>query len=193
MLAREAVIVALDFETTGQVRGQLNVPWQIGAAAVACGRLLAEPPLSLFLRVPMEYHFNPYAPGRWAEIRGTLAESNSLVEEWPRVSPWLVGHCLMAHHAPTERGILRQAFPMHELGPWVDTLNMARAAYPSLTDYSLSALLTILNLKERVEAVCPGLAPHDACYDAVGCAVLFEHLVSLPGWSDVSLEYLISL
>lgn len=185
MLAREIDIVAIDFETTGQVKGQLNMPWQIGASCIHAGTLVPACQLSVFLRVPIEYHFNPYTPGRWAEKREYLASCNSLLEEWPRLCPWLTGHWLAAHNVPTERKILRQTFPMHQFGPWIDTLRMVRAAYPALASHSLGDVLDALDLTGRVEAACPDLAPHDAMFDAVGCACLFEHIISLPEWKNM--------
>ena len=193
MLARDADIVAIDFETTGSVRGQANLPWQIGMAAVHHGRLVEDCGLSKYLNVPEEHHFNPYAPGRWGEMRPVLAQSPSLLIAWPELSPWLVGHPLLAHNAPTERKVLKDAFPMHEFGPWIDTLSMSRMAYPRLESHALSDILDILGLTSNIEELCPNLAPHDAYYDAVGCASLFEHIISLPAWNDVSLEYLFAI
>ena len=190
MLARDADIVAIDFETTGSVRGQANLPWQIGMAAVHNGRLVEDCGLSKYLNVPAEHHFNPYAPGRWGEMRPVLAQSPSILIAWPELSPWLVGHPLLAHNAPTERKVLKDAFPMHEFGPWIDTLCMSRMAYPHLNSHALSDILDVLELTPVIEELCPNLAPHDAYYDAVGCACLFAHIISLPAWNNVTLEYL---
>ena len=68
-LARDAALTALDFETTGHTRGQRSLPWQLGLAIGEKG-LITET-RSLLLRVPADFRFNPYAPGRWAEIRAT--------------------------------------------------------------------------------------------------------------------------
>lgn len=193
MLARDVNIVAIDFETTGQVQDQLNIPWQIGAVCIMKGLAYPKYRLSKYLRVPADYHFNPYTPGRWAELRNVLAECSSLQEEWPVLKPWLSGHCLLAHNVPTERKMLGQAFPMHEFGPWIDTLRIVRIAYPELESHALSDVLDYLKLTDRVSEECPDLAPHDACYDAMGCAFLFEYLISLPQWHDVSVEYLAAL
>jgi DNA polymerase III epsilon subunit-like protein len=45
-------------------------------------------------------------------------------------------------------------------------------------------------LKERVDTFCPGREPHDSLYDAVACAVLLEHYLSLPGWERMTVEAL---
>ena len=193
MLARDADIVAIDFETTGSVRGQANLPWQIGMAAIRQGQLLCDCGFSRYLNVPAEHHFNPYTPGRWGEMREVLSQSPSILNAWPELSPWLMGHPLLAHNAPTERKILKDAFPMHKFGPWIDTLSMARMAYPSLESHALSDVLDVLELTPFVEEQCPELAPHDAYYDAVGCACLFAHIISLTAWNDVTLEYLYTI
>ena len=190
MRLQDIEVVAVDFETTGQVRGQLDIPWQIGMARLRQGKLVSTERYSRYLRVPADYHFSPYTPGRWAEMREELASCLTLTQEWPEVAPWLKDHVLAAHNAPTEQKMLRQAFPMHAFGPWLDTLRIARRAYPALESYALSDLLVALGLKAAVDAACPGLAPHDACYDAVACAILLAHLCNLPGWNTLSLEFL---
>ena len=190
MLARELNIVALDFETTGSADERQCIPWQIGAVCISRGRVVPGRRLSSYLRVPMDYRFNPYAPGRWADMREELAGCRSMQEEWPRFRPWLAGHCLMAHNVPTERKMLGQAYPMHIFGPWIDTLKMVRAAYPGLESHSLQAMLGHLGIASKVEEACPGLEPHDACYDAIGCAYVFECMLEQPEWHDVTLECL---
>ena len=193
MYLDRTTVVALDFETTGQVRGQQNLPWQIGMVKIHKGNVMAEEGFSRYLRVPADYHFSPYTPGRWAEMREELAQCNSLIQEWPEVAPWLDGSVLVAHNAPTERKMLRQAFPMHEFGPWIDTLRIAQRAYPCLPSYALSDLLETLALKQQVDAICPGLAPHDAYYDAVGCACLLVHICTTTNWGEWSVELLSTL
>jgi DNA polymerase-3 subunit epsilon len=95
---------------------------------------------------------------------------------------------LAAHNVPVERSVLCRHFPLHQFGPWIDTLKLARGAFPDLRSKSLSELLDALSLTARVRALCPGLEPHDACYDAVGCACILEHFLSLPGWRDLEVE-----
>ena len=184
----EVEIVAIDFETTGSVKCQENIPWQLGCARIRNGRVLEGETLSIYLKVPREHHFNPYTPGRWAEMRDVLAERSCIVEEWPRLEPWLTGHLLAAHNVPVERSMLSRYFPLHQFGPWIDTLRIARRAFPSLPCKSLSELLDAFSLAERVRVLCPSLAPHDACYDAVGCACLLEYFMSLPGWKEAELD-----
>jgi DNA polymerase III epsilon subunit-like protein len=90
----------------------------------------------------------------------------------------------------TEKKFLRQAFPLHPIGPWIDTLKLARLAHPDLSSHKLEDLLKHFGLMDQVDRMAPGLAPHDALYDAVACAVLLETLLALPGWSEVSVTAL---
>ena len=187
-LARDAALTALDFETTGHTRGQRSLPWQLGLAIGEKG-LITET-RSLLLRVPADFRFNPYAPGRWAEIRDELAQAPTLLESWTEIGPLLQNRWLVSHNAPVERGILLNAFPLHSFPQWIDTLRVARAVYPRMENYALEALIPALGLTSAVEAACPGLSPHDALYDAVGCLTLLNHILTLEGWADVSAEYL---
>lgn len=192
MKLREAEIVAVDFETTGAAKENENLPWQIGCARFKNGSLCSGECLSLYLKIPITHKFNKYTPGRWAEKRVELAASKSLQEEWPVLSGWLEGCLLAAHNVQVERSILTKNFPLHTFGPWIDTLKIARMAFPGMESKSLSNLLEHFSLMEKVIITCPGLAPHDACFDAVGCACLLEYFASLSGWGDVDIDCIAS-
>ena len=192
-LVRDLDMVALDFETTGQGARRGNLPWQLGAVAIQKGELLGENGLSILLNVPFDHPFNPYTPGRWASIREELDAAPTLLELWPSLAPWLTGHCLLAHNAPTERTILQRFFPLHQFGPWLDSLKVARAAYPSLPSFALSDILDYLELTSEVQSLCPERQPHDALFDATGSAVLLKHVLSLPAWHNITLTDMLAL
>ncbi len=185
--------VALDFETTGSAPGVLNMPWQIGLVVIHQGRVDMERSFQSFLRVPEEHPFNPYTPGRWAQLREELSQAPTLQELWPTLKPYLQGIPLVAHHAPTERGILAQEFPMQQFGPWVDTLTIARQAFPKQRDYKLENLIPNLGMAGIQKSRCPEGAPHDAFYDAVACGTFLETVLNAPGWNAVTLEQIASI
>lgn len=191
--AAQADVLAMDFETTGSARENDNIPWQLGVIRIY--RTWPEPnaAFSIYLHVPADHHFNPYAPGRWASLRDTLSQAPDPVTLWPRLAPWLTGRALLAHHAPTERSILKALFPLHDFGPWLDTLAMVRKAYPKLNSFKLEDVIPTLRLTPAVQALAPGLEPHDAFYDACACAVLFQHILSLPGWDTATVGQLAAL
>jgi DNA polymerase-3 subunit epsilon len=191
MLVREAAIVAIDFETTGVVPGFPEEPWQIGLAFVQAGCLAPDYRFASPLRVESGRPFNAYVPGRHASLRDELAAAPSLPELWPQLIPWLQGRPLLAHNAAVEKKMLAQAFPLHSFGPWIDTLVLARQAFPKARSHKLEDLLETLHLTARVEAICPGMQPHDALYDAAGAAILLEYLLSLPRWHDLALGHLL--
>lgn len=186
-------LTALDFETTGSVPGHPNEPWQIGLLTLCRG----EPdPGSLeghWLRVSAERPFNRYAPGRHAQLRSTLAQAPTLPALWSRLASRLTGVPLVAHNAATERAVLRDAFPLHPFGPWIDTLELARKAWPRLPSHALGDLVNTLGLADDIERFCPGLAPHDARYDAAGTALVLHHLLRQPGWRELAFEDLLEL
>ncbi len=193
MSASECDLVALDFETTGTAEGFLNTPWQIGLVVISQGRVVLEQSFQSLLRVPEEQPFNPYAPGRWAQLRHELAQAPSITELWPRLQPFLLAHPLVAHHAPTERTLLKQLFPFQEFGPWIDTLAIARLAFPKLPDYKLENLVPALGLASLMQQRCPELTSHDAYYDAVACATLLETVLAAPSWNHARVEELAAL
>ena len=170
-----ATLTAIDFETTGSVPGWPNEPWQIGLYEFT---LPAAPnPGALFtslLRVAPDRPFNRYAPGRHALLRQEIAAAPSLPELWEELAPRLRGRPLVAHNAGTERTILRAAAPLDRLGPWIDTLSLARTILPGRTSYALEDLAPSLGLAPTIAALAPSLAPHDALYDAVACGELLR-------------------
>ena len=70
---------------------------------------------------------------------------------------------------------------------WVDTLPLARKIYPTLPSFALEDLVPALGLQAELARCVPNRAPHDAYYDAVACALLLIHFLSLPGWSTLTL------
>jgi len=189
MKARDAILTVLDFESTGAVRGLPDEPWQAGMVEMREGRVTGHFHES-YLRVAAGRPFNPYVPGRHAELRGVLASAPALSELWPVWKPWLEGRPLAAHNIGTERKFLLRAAPLHQLGPWVDTLRLARRVRPDLEGHSLREVAEALGIAERTRGLCPGRDWHDALFDAFASALILEHCLDLPGWQDVSIEAL---
>ncbi len=183
----------IDFETTGSIAGWPVEPWQIGMVEVQRGALSGISYES-WLRVAAERPFNHHAPGRHARLRAQLATAPALTDIWPRVADiWLLGRPLVAHNVATERGVLQRAFPLHAFGPWIDTLRLVRHCFPQLESAALEDVCDTLGLRAEVERICPAREPHDALYDATATALLLLHILSLPGWEDVSLQTLLDV
>ncbi len=178
--------VSLDFETTGAQKDNQNLPWQLGLVKwdAQSGEILLTK--SWYLHVPQTHVFNSYTPGRWADLRDTLAASPSLKQLWGELSPLLLDSLLVAHNTSTERNILKQHFPLHEFSNWIDTLKLFRIAYPALPSYTLGDLLDTFQLTPGLQKLFPLLAPHDALYDAAGCGMLLQYLRSFPDWNNLS-------
>jgi exodeoxyribonuclease X len=188
--AREARFVVLDFEGTGSIRDLPDEPWQIGLILLENGRVNPKSCFESLLRVG-ERPFSPHAPGRHSELRAEIAAAPTLQSLWPQLSETLTKATPVAHNAPTERRYLSGAFPLHAPTHFVDTLRLVRKVYPSLPSAALDDVLDSLGLQARTQALTPGRTPHDALYDAVGCAVLLEHLLALPGWEQVTVGRLL--
>ena len=189
MKVRDAILTVLDFESTGVVRGHPDEPWQVGMVEMQGGRVTGRF-YENWLRVSADRPFNPYAPGRHAEIRSVLAGAPEMSNLWAEWRPWLEGRPLVAHNIGTEKKFLRRAAPMHKLGPWMDTLKLARHARPDLDGHSLAEVCGAMGLTARAQAFCPGRSWHDALFDACVSALIVEHCLALPGWESVTLEAL---
>lgn len=189
MKARAAILTVVDFESTGAVRGHADEPWQVGMVEVKDGRVTGHCH-ETYLRVAAGRPFNPYAPGRHADLRHVLAAAPAMAELWPVWRPWLEGRPLAAHNIGTEKKFLMRAAPLHGLGPWIDTLQLARRVRPDLEGHALAEVCEALGLVGRVREFCPAREWHDALFDAFASALVLERCLALPGWEDVSVEAL---
>ena len=189
----DAAITVLDFETTGSVRGFDNEPWQIGMVTLKEGLVDPESMFESWLKVDLNRPFNPHAPGRHAQLRNELAEAPAPQELWPEIKPRLIDCPLCAHNVATEKKFTRAMAPVHPFGCWIDTLKIARKAWPGCVSYALEELIVLLDLKPEVDALCAGKEAHDALYDAVASAKLLEYLLKQPGWGDLTVGDLASM
>lgn len=169
-------LIALDFETTGTVKGWPNEPWQLGFLEIDDRGPVVGSQRETYFQVAADRPFSPRTPGRWAEIRDELAASPAFMESWPDLSGRLVGVPLVAHNASTERTILEKRAPLTRFGPWIDTFRVVRKFWPFMASFALGDLIRTFNLQSQVDALCPGRTWHDALYDACAGAVLFSHI-----------------
>lgn len=189
MMAHEAIFTVLDFESTGAWKGFPDEPWQIGMVEMQEGRVTGRYHEG-YLRVSATRPFNPYAPGPHASIRQVLASAPTIAQSWPAWRPWLENRPLVAHNASTEKKMLNSIAPMHALGPWVDTLKIARRVFLGQGSYSLGNLCSALKLVKKIKKWCPGRDWHDALFDAFASAVVLETVLALPGWEKVTVAAL---
>ncbi len=187
-LIRETLFAALDFESAGEAPGMTDAPVQAGIAHMRGVNMLPES----FFRT----YINPKRQVTWAaqRVHGITTDDLSSAPEmkalWPEFRLRLGGNVVVAHAAGTEKRFLR-AFPMHGFGPWLDTVTLARRAWPGLADYSLGGLAGALGFRGELDLLCPGLRFHDALYDAVGSLLVLRRLISLAGLEGQELQELL--
>ncbi|MES2923230.1 MAG: exonuclease domain-containing protein [Verrucomicrobiota bacterium] len=186
-LTRHCRFTAIDFESAGASRGKTDSPVQIGLASWSAETGHAGEFVS-YLRTEQ--------PIQWAarKVHGIgpehLAEAPVLLMLWPEVKQRLAGAIVVAHGKGTEKRFLR-AFPGHGFGPWIDTLLLARAAWPALPDHSLGALCEAHGLTDSIRALVPDKSWHDALFDAVASLVLLAHLIETHALADEPLDSLL--
>jgi DNA polymerase III epsilon subunit-like protein len=185
MLIRETTVTVLDFETTGSVPGFDNEPWQVGAVGLKNGKVDPSTAFESLIRVDANRPFSAYAPGMHHKLRDEIAAADPVSNVWKKLEPLVSGRPLAAHNVAVEKKFLRKMAPMHPFGPWIDTLSLVRQAWPKAPSHRLEDLIGGLQLEIRVRALCPDRDAHDALYDAFACAVLLEHLLTLPGWQNL--------
>lgn len=184
---RHCRFTAIDFESAGAARGMTDSPVQVGLASWSAETGHCDAFVSyLFTDQPVQWSAR--------KVHGIgpeqLADAPSLLSLWPELKKRLSGAVVVAHGKGTEKRFLR-AFPGHGFGPWIDTLLLARAAWPHLTDHSLGALCESRGLTAAAKAIVPGKSWHDALFDAAASLVLLEHLVDALSLADHPVECLL--
>ena len=112
-----------------------------------------------------------------------------LVDLWPQIKAAMEGCWIIAHGAATEKRFLR-VFPFHSFGPWVDTLDLARAVYPGLSSHALGEVIKVLGLEKEPEIQGEDFRWHDARCDAIASLVLLRHLIAVCGLAEAEAEVL---
>jgi len=178
---------AIDFESAGAAPGRTDVPVQIGLAAWSPAAGMGDTFVS-YLAAGTSI---TWSARKVHGIRDEdLAGAPSLLALWPELKRRLAGAVVVAHGKGTEKRFLR-AFPGHGFGPWIDTLLLARAAWPELPDHSLSALCETRGLTPRIQQILPGRRWHDALYDALASAALLEDLIAAFRLAEQPIEALL--
>ena len=186
-LVRHCRFTAIDFESAGAAPGKTDSPVQVGLALWSLEAAHGDTFVS-YLHTDQPIH---WAAGKVHGIGPRhLADAPSLLLLWPEFKKRLAGAVVVAHGKGTEKRFLR-VFPGHGFGPWIDTLLLARAAWPDLPDHSLGALCQTHRLTAAIQALVPGKSWHDALFDATASLVLLAHLVESHHLADHPVEALI--
>ncbi len=183
----QARFTAIDFESAGAARGKTDHPIQIGIATWGMTHGHGESYGSyLFTDQPILWSAQKIHGIRPEDLHA----APTLLSLWPEVKKHLHGVIVVAHGKGTEKRFLR-AFPGHGFGPWLDTLLLARAAWPHLTDHSLGALCSHHGLTLQIERLVPEKSWHDALFDAAASLVLLAHLIDSMQLAQAPLEILL--
>lgn len=186
-LVRHCRFSAIDFESAGAARGKTDSPVQVGLASWATAHGHSDAFVS---------YLQNDSPILWAaaKVHGItsehLADAPALLMLWPEFKRRMAGAIVVAHGKGTEKRFLR-AFPGHGFGPWIDTLLLARAAWPDLADHSLGALCEAHGLTPAIRTLVPEKSWHDALFDAVASLVLLAYLIESHDLADHPVESLL--
>lgn len=182
----EAIFTAIDFESAGTAKGRSDAPVQIGLGSWTLKNDIHDPFVS-FLQCDQDITWSAQ------KVHGItpddLLEAPSLLSLWPVLKSSLGRGPVVAHGHGTEKRFLR-SFPGHPFGPWIDTLQLARSAWPEEPSHSLGDLCTSLGLTE-FSAHAPDRNWHDALYDALASLALLKHLVSEFNLADQPISVLL--
>ncbi len=185
MKISETRFAAIDFESAGYAPGRTDEPVQI-AIAHLLGTEISE---ALCSYVKAEGTVTWAARKVHGITDSMIKDAPRFMDLWPRIKSCMEGCWIVAHGAATEKRFLR-VFPFHSFGPWVDTLDLARAVYPDLSSHALGEVIKALGLENEPEIRAEDFRWHDARCDAVASLVLLRHLISVCGLADAEAEVL---
>jgi DNA polymerase III subunit epsilon len=178
----EATFTAIDFESAGTCAGDTDTPVQIGTATWSPKSYAIDQLSDTW----MSYiHTDRKITWSAQQVHGITKEQLSnapkLILLWPDIKRRLSGNVIVAHGHGTEKRFLR-AFPGHGFSPWVDTLHLARAAYPTLKDYSLRTICNELDIVDEINLHSNSASPmiinwHDALYDSIASIILLKRII----------------
>jgi DNA polymerase-3 subunit epsilon len=149
---RETTFMVIDFEGTTP-RGRRPEPIDVAAVHLRWhdGRLREVQRFSALMRPPEHApvtSFDTEQTGitpRMVAGQPRAAEVLAALDATVTTSPYV----LVAHHAPTEAGILfdyREHCPRLASAPFLDTVRLARIVYPALSSHRLDTLLQHLGI-----------------------------------------------
>lgn len=181
--------VLVDFEGTTPA-GMPPEPTEVGVVVLrpTSARPAAELEFEALIRPPAHAPLTPTDTRQTGITPSMLADRPPADLVLAQVDALLTTppYVIVAHHAPTEAGILRRyahACPTLAAAPVLDTLKLAKACYRGLDSYSLDSLLTHLHIP------IPALR-HRALPDARATAELFIRLLTdgaaVHGWSQLA-------
>lgn len=187
-MIRETTFTAIDFESAGTASGKTDAPVQIGTTTWH--------PVNGITDTWTSY-IHTDQPITWSaqKVHGItkehLLDAPKLMLLWPKIKSRLANHAVVAHGHGTEKRFLR-AFPAHGFGPWIDTLQLSRAAWPNLPSHSLSNVCESFKLTPAIESLVPDRAWHDALFDAAASIILLKHIISTFVLEEQNIHTLIS-
>ena len=91
----------------------------------------------------------------------------------------------VAHSTSTEKRYLKAAFPLLRIS-WIDTLTIARYAYPNIKSHKLENCFALTNKEEELRKLLPNKNWHDAIFDATASLLFLQHCLNLPGWEEIT-------
>ena len=187
LMISDQIFAAVDFESAGAERGKTDIPVQIGMA-------------SWSIQAGHQDHYTSFIKAdksiTWAaqKVHGIstddLYDAPPLMKLWPQIKSRLSERIVVAHGHGTEKRYLN-AFPGHGLGPWVDTLQLSRAAWPELKSHALGDLCEHWQLTSQVSKLIERKTWHDALYDATASLVILEYLIGQFDLSTSPVEILL--
>lgn len=183
---RDTIFTAIDFESAGTAKGKTDAPVQVGLAAWSLVKDYYDPFVS-FLQCDQDITWS--AQKVHGITTDDLLHAPSFLSLWPTLKSQLTRGPVVAHGHGTEKRFLR-AFPGHSFGPWIDTLQLARAAWPNEPSHSLGDLCVSLGLDDFTN-FAEGRKWHDALYDALASLALLKHLVDQFSIADQPVELLL--
>lgn len=154
-----ANFTAIDFETANR---RSDSACQLAAVVVRNGEIVDE---KMWMIRPEPFYFSPTNIRIHGIRPQDVRDEPNFGELWSDIKPYLVGDCLIAHHAAFDLGVLTACFQKHSVDvPELEyscTRLIARRTWTGRRRYGLKPLASWLGVEFR---------HHDALEDSIACA-----------------------
>lgn len=183
-LIKDIVFTAIDFESAGTASGKTDAPIQVATCQWSLEKGIA----SLWMSYIWTDSAITWTAQRIHGIsKNDLKDAPKLPLLWPQLNQELSGNIVVAHGHGTEKRFLR-ALPNHGFGPWLDTIQLTKNAYPQLASYSLGDICDTLDLTASIKELVIGKSWHDALFDSVASLKILEHIITTFDLSERSID-----
>lgn len=167
-------LVSIDLEGTGGQDKENEAILEIAVIKITHGKVDERNPFHSLINPGRKFPKYPWLSLTYEDVEDAppFEDIRSSLVEFLSSAP-----IMLAHNAHTDYKLLRRRCPEYRPYAVLDTLKLARRAFPTEHTYKLDQLIQRFDLDQDIQ-VTPNFKPHRALYDALMTARLFVYIMN---------------